>query len=117
MARNDVARNNVARNDVDCNDVDCNDVARNDVARFFQSVDGEPPWSLPPRGSHAELVEAYPVPTGRLDTAVADGGLICLGSSVLHRRRVVEMGGWKTARHLGYAEDSPSLPGAFSATA
>jgi hypothetical protein len=26
---------------------------------------------------------------------------------VLHRLRVIEMGGWKTVRHLGYAEDSP----------
>ena len=84
----------------------------------FQSVDGEPPGRLPPSGSHVELAEASTSPTGRVDAAVADGGLVCLGSScVLHRRRVVEMGGWKTARHLGYAEDSPSLPGAFSATA
>ena len=71
-----------------------------------------------PSGSHVELAQASTSPTGRVDAAVADGGLVCLGSScVLHRRRVVEMGGWKTARHLGYAEDSPSLPGAFSATA
>ena len=69
-------------------------------------------------GPMSSLVEASTSPTGRVDAAVADGGLVCLGSScVLHRRRVVEMGGWKTARHLGYAEDSPSLPGAFSATA
>ena len=64
------------------------------------------------------LTEASASLTERVDAADADGGLICLGGSrVLLRRRVVEMGGWKTARHLGYAEDSPSLPGAFSATA
>ena len=77
----------------------------------FQSVDGEPLGLLPPSGSHVELVEASTSPTGRVDAAVADGGLICLeGICVLHRRRIVEMGGWKIARHPGYAEDSPSLP-------
>ena len=70
----------------------------------FQGVDGEPPGRLPPSGSHAELAQASASPTGRVDAAVADGGLICLGSScVLHRCRVVEESVTTAARSLAAA--------------
>ena len=69
-------------------------------------------------GPMSSSVEAYPTPTGRVDAAEADEGLICLGGScVLHCHQVVEIRGWRTAHHLGYAEDWPSLPGANSAAA
>ena len=58
----------------------------------FQSVDGEPPGRLPPSGSHDELVEAYPSPTGRVDAADADGGLNCLGESVRSAENAVAPG-------------------------